>query len=222
MALIVRERTGVAQRVDTNLMNAAIVISSGDFVRYPGGPEGRFSDKGQYGPGALHRLYETADDWIYLAAEGREHWGALCTALGRDDLAADPRFAAHDSRSENGAALATELGETFGKRTLAHWVKVLEEAGVPCAPVIDGYHEGFFSDPQAIANDMFVELEHPVVASYTLSRSLIRFAGTSDVDVLPTPLLGQHNREILEQVGYSPAEIEDLYSKGVAKTESPG
>jgi crotonobetainyl-CoA:carnitine CoA-transferase CaiB-like acyl-CoA transferase len=222
MALFVRERTGVAQRVNTCLLNAAIVISSGDFVRYPGSPEGRFADKEQYGLGPLHRLYETGDGWIYLAAEGREHWGALGSMLGRDDLVADPRFESPDSRSENGAALATELGRVLRERTSAHWVKVLEDAGIPCAPVTDGYHEGFFSDPQAIANDMVVDLEHPVLASYKVSRSLVRFADTSDVDVLPTPLLGQHNEEVLQQVGYSPAEIEDLYSKEVALKESPG
>jgi crotonobetainyl-CoA:carnitine CoA-transferase CaiB-like acyl-CoA transferase len=202
-------------------LNAAIVISSGDFVRYQDSPDGRFADKEQYGLGALHRLYETSDDWIYLAAEGQDNWGALCKALGRDDLTANPSFVSPDARSENGAALAAELGRTLSEGESAHWLEVLEQAGVPCAPVIDGYQEGFFSDPQAIANDMFVELEHPVLASYKLSRSLIRFAETSDVDVLPTPLLGQHNDEVLEQVGYSPSEIEDLYSKEVARTESP-
>ena len=221
MSLIVRERTGVAQRVDVNLLNSGILINSEDFVRYPGRPERRFADKGQYGLGALHRLYETADDWMYLAADGPEQFGPLCSALERHDLAVDPRFASSQARSQNGAALAVELGRALEERTTAHWMTVLGDAGVGCAPVTEGYHEGFFLDPQTAANDMAIELDHPVLVSYRLSSGLVKFGGTDDLEVRHTPLLGQDNREVLRDAGYSPAEIEELYATGVATTESP-
>ena len=221
MSLIVRERTGVVQRVDVNLLNSGIFINSEDFVRYPGRPERRFADKGQYGLSALHRLYETADDWMYLAAEGPEQFGPLCSALGRHDLAADPRFASSEARSQHGAALAVELGRALEERTTSHWMTVLGDAGVGCAPVTKGYHDGFFSDPQTTATHMAVELEHPLLDSYRLSSGLVKFGGTDDLEVRHTPLLGQHNREVLRDAGYSPAEIEELYATGVATTESP-
>ena len=64
-------------------------------------------------------------------------------------------------------------------------------------------------------------LDHPVLVSYTLSSSLVKFGGTDDLEVRHTPLLGQDNREVLRDAGYSPAEIEELYATGVATTESP-
>lgn len=219
LALFVRERTGLSQRIDTNLLNSAIFISSGDFVRYIGSPRGRFADREQYGLNYLHRLYETANGWIYLAAEDQNHRTSLLTAIGCDDLVAGQGCPPDDVSNENEAALETELSRRFGEHTSEHWLRVFGEVDVPSAPVIDGYLEGFFSDPQAIANDMMVEVEHPVLGTLKLAKNLVRFQGVPDIDVLHTPLLGQHNREILEQVGYSPVEIENLYRNGVAKTE---
>ena len=220
IALYSRERTGAGQRVDTNLINAAIVISSGEFMRFQGGPPTRFADKGQYGLGALHRLYETADGWIYLAAESQRCWPGLCRALDRDNLVGDPRFASPDARADNDAALAIELAKTLGERTSEHWLGVLEEAKTPCAPVVEKYDEEFFSDPHAIANDMVVELQHPSLGSFKLTHGLIRLVGTSELAARPTPLLGQDTREVLEELGYTPGEIEELYRKDVAKTEA--
>ncbi len=68
---------------------------------------------------------------------------------------------------------------------------------------------------------MVVEYQHPNIGSYKTFRNLITFADTSAVYARPTPLLGQHNREVLEELGYSEAAIDDLYRKDVANTESP-
>ena len=221
MALFARERTGVGQQVHTNLLNAGIVISSGEFMRFRGKPPRRFADKEQYGLGALHRLYETADGWIYLAAESDQWWPGLCKALDREDLASEPQFASPNARVENDLALRLELAQTLRGHTSAHWLRVLEETEIPHAPVVEEYDEGFFSDPHATANDMVVEHQHPNIGSYKLSRNLIRLGATSNVDARPTPLLGQHTAEVLAEAGYLPDAIEALYQKAVVKTEAP-
>ena len=218
MALYARERTGLGQQVHTNLLNAGIVISSREFTKFQGKSPRRFADRGQHGPSALHRLYETAEGWIYLAAESEQCWLGLCGALDREDLAGDPRFSSTDARAENDAALALELEQTLCGRTATEWLSVLAEKRIPCAPVVEEYNVGFFSDPQAIANEMIVEHQHPDVGSYKISRNLIRFANTSDVDARPTPTLGQHTREVLEELGYSQSQIDELYRKGVVNT----
>ena len=69
LALFVRERTGVVQRVDTNLLNGGIILSSEWFTRYTGKPTRRLADKGQYGLDACHRLYQVHDGWLYVVAE---------------------------------------------------------------------------------------------------------------------------------------------------------
>ena len=221
MALFARERTGVGQQVHTNLLNAGIVISSVEFMRFRGKPPRRLADKGQYGLGALHRLYETADGWIYLAAESDQGWVGLCKALDREDLASNPQFASPNARDENDLSLSLELAQTLCRHTSAHWLRVLEETKIPCAPVVEEYDEGFFSDPHAAANDMVVELQHPNIGSYELSRNLIRLAATSNVDARPTALLGEHTAEVLAEAGYTPDAIEALYRTAVVKTEAP-
>ena len=219
MALYARERTGLGQQVHTNLLNAGILISSREFMMFQDKPPRRFADKGQHGLSALHRLYETSEGWIYLAAESDQCWLGLCSALDREDLASDPRFASPNARAENDAALTLELEQTLSERTLTKWLSLLEEKKVPCAPVVEEYNEGFFSDPQALANEMVVEHQHPNVGSYKISRNLIKFANTSDVDPRPTPTLGQHTGEVLKELGYSQGEIDELYRKGVVKTD---
>ena len=89
---------------------------------------------------------------------------------------------------------------------------------MPSAPVAEGYGEGFFSDPQAISNEMVVELTPPGGEGYKISRNLIRFGDTSELSDRHTPVLGEQTREVLEEVGYSESEIDELYSKEVVKT----
>ncbi len=218
MALYARERGGSGQHVYTSLMNAGAVIGSMEFLKYRGKPDRRYADKGQHGLSALHRLYETAAGWIYLAAENEKSWPGLCEALDREDLAGDPRFASPDARADNDSALAQELERTISGRASDKWLDALRQKEVPSAPVVEGYGEGFFSDPQVISNDMVVEHRPPSGEGYKISRNLIRFANTSELAPRHTPLLGEQTREVLEEVGYSESEIDELYSKDVVKT----
>ena len=221
MALLARERTGTAQRVNTNLLNAAILLSSHAFLGYEEKPPRRLADKGQYGLGALHRLYETSEGWLYLVAENDGEWPALCRALDRDDLADDVRFASAQARRANDAALADTLSQLFRGQSRDEWVEGLSRAGVPCAPVVEEYAKSFYSDPQAIANDMVGSRGHVSLGKMKYGRNLVRFGRTPDVPGRPTPLLGEQTREVLEGAGYTEAEVDRLYEMGVVKTRTP-
>ena len=219
MALYVRERTGVAQRVDTNLLIGGMLVSGEGFVRYRGRPPRRLADKGQYGLDPLHRLYETKDGWIYLVAENEKTWLALCAILGLEDLAVDSRFASMEMRRANTAALSDEIGRAFSKRPAHVWIGLLEAADIACAPVVEEYRQGFFSDAHARDNDMIARHEHPTLGRLELLRNSVRFLDTADVEARPPPLLGEHTTEVLAEAGYSSEHIESLYRSGVVKTE---
>ena len=213
LALFAKARTGVGQRAETSLLNAGILVGVMG--------QGRLGDKGQYGRNALYRLYETQEGWLYVIAENPQEWTELCRVLGRRDLDQDERFSSADARRENDTALARELAQVFKERAAAEWVSLLIDAGVLCAPAVDGYAVGFFSDPQAAANEMIVTHEHPKLGQLKFSTRPITFHNTKELAARVTPLLGQHNREVLGELGYSDTQIEELYQKGIVRTEEP-
>jgi len=218
LALLARERTGVVQRVDTNLLNGGIVLSSEWFTRYAGRPSRRLADKGQYGLDACYRLYEVRDGWLYVVAETPAVRRALCRALGGDDLVrahADAVVAHHATD----AALAHALTQRFAALSLEESVTRLKAAGVPCAPAVDGQSEVFLSDPHAVANDMVASHQHPVLGQMQVARHYVRFGRTQILRGRPTPLLGEHTREVLQEVDFPESAIAEFYAKGVVKTE---
>ena len=111
LALFARARTGVVQRVDTNLLNGGILLSSEWFSRYQGKPTRRLADKGQYGLDAFHRLYQVSDGWLYVVAETPETRRALCRVLASEDVARQQRgrYAGQSRQCTTGAGTGATL-----------------------------------------------------------------------------------------------------------------
>ena len=221
MALYARERTGVGQKVDCNLLNAGAVLREDDFLRYGGKTSPPIADGGQYGLSALHRLFETKEGWMYLIAESQQEWENLCAAMERDDLLEDVRFATASKRVENDEVLWGLLTEAFEGETASDCVRRLREAGVRCADVTEQYNVGFFEDEHVLATGMTVEHEHATYGKMHYCANCISFGETRAINSRPTPLLGEHNRDKLVSLGYSPVEIDKLYETGVLTTEDP-
>ena len=213
LGLFSRARTGVGQRSETCLLNAGILVALMG--------RDRAGDSGQYGRHALSRLYETGEGWLYVVVESEDEWQAMCRVLDRPDLPADPRFSTPQARLEHDSALADELGSVFTQRTAGDWVDALRDASVPAAPAVENYEAGFFSDPQASANRMVSEHQDSPLGPVKFSSHLVDFSNTRDVASRVTPQLGEHNREVLSELGYSEAEIESLYARGIINTDAP-
>ena len=213
LGLFARARTGVGQRSETCLLNAGILVALMG--------RDRAGDSGQYGRHALSRLYETGEGWLYVVVESEDEWQAMCRVLDRSDLPADPRFSTPQARLEHDSALAEEVGAVFTQRTADEWVGALMAASVPAAPAVENYEAGFFSDPQASANRMVSEHQDSPLGPVKFSSHLVDFSNTRDVASRVTPQLGEHNREVLSELGYSEAEIESLYARGIINTDAP-
>jgi crotonobetainyl-CoA:carnitine CoA-transferase CaiB-like acyl-CoA transferase len=212
LALLVRERTGVVQRVDTNLLNGGIVLTSAWFTRYAGKPARRLADRDQYGLHASHRLYKLKDGWLYVAAETPEARRGLCQAFGIEDL----------THAQADGGLAQTLMQRFATLSLVEGLQRLKEGGVPCAPSVEGQSEIFLSDPHATANDMVATHSHPILGRMRVARHYVRCGHTAVVQGRPTPLLGEHTREVLREVGFPERALDELHAKGVVKTEVAG
>ena len=220
LALFVRERTGVVQRVDSNLLNGGIILSSEWFTRYAGKPTRCLADKGQYGLDALHRLYQAHDGWLYVAAETQEEGLALCQALDCE-VAGSANANAPETCHPAETPLAHALAQRFAVLSLHENLTRLHKAGVPCAPAVAGHSEIFLDDLHAAANDMIATHRHPVIGLMRVARHYVWFGNTAVVPGRPTPLLGEQTRAVLEEVGFTETAIAALYAKGVVKTEVP-
>jgi formyl-CoA transferase len=219
LALFARARSGIVQRVHCDLLSGGIVLSSPWFTRYAGRPERPLADKEQYGLGPFHRLYAVRDGWIYVVAESDKARRAVCAIFGlpQPDASVPPH--AH-GRHPNTSPIAIELAMRIGRHSQAEALAALRAAGVPCSEVRPPDSEIFLDDPHTIANDMAAVRQHPRAGRLSVAWQLVQFADTRACDGLPTPLLGQHTRQVLGEIGYSEGDIRDLYADGVVKTET--
>jgi glutaryl-CoA transferase len=213
-ALYAREKLGVGQKLETSLLEAevAALINAGSNYLVGGIVPGRW---GNAHPTIVpYQSFQTADSFLVLGAASESIWKRLCPALGRADLADDPRFAKNTDRVKNRQELIAILSELFTKRTTADWVAALNQADVPCAPVqtIDQV----FAAPQVRHRNMVVEVEHPTAGTVKLAGIPVKFSATPAAVRLPPPLLGEHNESVLSSwLGMNSEEIAQLKKKSV-------
>jgi formyl-CoA transferase len=163
-------------------------------------------------PNATFNVYRTSDDNWFLIVVTPDHWPGLAKAIGRPDLLTDPRFADPAKQLANASQLTAILDELFATQPIAHWHDVLDQAhitfGVVQAP------GAVVTDPQLRANDIVVPLQG---AGGNLSSTISSPIQVHDVAKVPArraPELGEHNEEILKQLGFDTQEIDGLRASG--------
>jgi crotonobetainyl-CoA:carnitine CoA-transferase CaiB-like acyl-CoA transferase len=213
-ALYAREKIGAGQKLDTSLLEAevAALINAGSNYLVGGKVPGRW---GNAHPTIVpYQSFQTANSFLVLGAASESIWKRLCPALGRADLADDPRFAKNANRVEHRKELIDILAAVFVTRTTEEWVNVLTEANVPCAPVqtIDQV----FAAPQVLHRNMLVAVDHPTAGRVKMAGIPVKFSATPASVRLPPPLLGQHNDDVLSSwLGMNVEEISQLKKKSV-------
>ncbi|MDH3420636.1 MAG: CoA transferase [Gammaproteobacteria bacterium] len=214
-AIVERHTTGKGQRVDTSLLEAGITQTfwqSAIALATGVSP----APLGSAHPlAAPYEAFETADGWLTLGASNEETWRRLPPVLDRPDLLDDPRFTLNKDRMTHRGELATELAKEFKNRTTADWLERLAAAGVPAGPVLSIGE--MLEHPQTLAREMIVESEHSVIGSVASIGFPVKFSATPATVRSGPPTLGEHTRDVLEELGYSEAKIEALYAAATVR-----
>ena len=218
LAIYARSRHGTVQRVDSNLLNGAVLLSSAWFSSYKGRPVRPLADKDQYGLNPFHRLFRLADGWIYVAADTEAQRRALCGVAGQ----AEQSDAGSDGGGlhPNQTPLAEALAAAFAKSGLAELRAKLREAGIPSAEAQSGDSELYLDDPHTLANGMAATVQHPTAGALSVACQYIHLGNTRPCAWRPTPLLGENTDEALREVGYTEADIKALHEAGIVKAET--
>ena len=161
---------------------------------------------------APNQTFHTADGLVNVAVVSDRHFRDLCTALGRGDVASDPQFGSNALRVTNRLALSAILEPVFVVESTGHWIEVLGTAGVPVGRILE--FEEVFSDPQAVHNEMVIEIEHPRAGAIRTQGSPLRLDGVPARAVSPAPFLGQHSRLVLADLGVGADQIDEFVAAG--------
>lgn len=217
MALYHRNRTGEGQSMWTSIFHGSMLYTADSWLDGQGQPSPRpVLDEAQMGLGALYRLYETQDGWLQLAAVRDHHWKALCAAVGHPSLVDDPRFSQEADRAEHRAELTAILAEVFMRDLATNWRRLLRAAGVPAEISVDTWDgETILFDEDLVRRGLVAEYEHPLLGRVRQFGNLISFSDTTCRPERAAPMLGQHTREILVELGYDDPAIDDYHDRGV-------
>jgi len=213
-ALFAREQLGIGQKIDTSLLEAevACLINVGSNYLIEGKIPGRWGNA--HSSIVPYQSFKTADGYVVIGVASEGIWRRFSKAIGRGELADDPRFAKNSDRVQNREVLTATLSEGFLGRETDAWMKLLNEAEVPCAPVqtIDQV----FKAPQVLHREMLVKVEHPTAGTVPMAGIPVKFSATPASIRLAPPTLGQHTEEVLTSwLGIERTEIEELKRKSV-------
>jgi formyl-CoA transferase len=206
VALEYRHKTGDGQHVDTSLVDAGVGLSVWEAAQY-------FSGRGvPERLGSAHRMsapyqaFRCSDGYITIGGANDRSFRRICEVVGHNEWVDEPRFRTDADRTRHRDELAALIDAITRTQTRAHWLARLDAAGVPCGPIND--YAQVFEDPQVIAREMVVDVEHPTLGRIKTLGSPIKMSATPPDVIRRAPLLGEHTREILREIGLTNGEGE--------------
>ena len=219
-ALYHRDKTGEGQLIDAALLDGQVAAMSYHATGYIGtGVEPHRLGSGH--PSLVpYQSFPASDGYFILGVANPNLWERFCHAIGHPELKDDPKFATNPDRVAHRAEMIDLLNGVFATNTVAHWVKVIDDAGVPVGPI--NKTSDVVADAQVKARDMFLPIDHPNVPDLRVPNSPIKLQATPARLRRPPPLLGQHNDEVLAELGYAAADIAVLKNAGViGRSDTP-
>jgi crotonobetainyl-CoA:carnitine CoA-transferase CaiB-like acyl-CoA transferase len=209
LALLARERTGEGQRIDVSLLDCQVSLLTYQAGIYFATGQSPPRLGNQHPSITPYETFEASDGYIIIACGNQGFWERFCKLAGLEQLLADERFTTMKKRVENRQALTPLIAAVVRTRTRREWYELLEREGIPCGLIKDVAE--VCTDPQVLARDMVVQLQHPTAGPIRVNGIPIKLSATPGEVKDAPPTLGQHTEEVLSEIlGYTPSQIAEL------------
>ncbi|MBL6932072.1 MAG: CoA transferase [Rhodospirillales bacterium] len=201
-ALYHRNQSGEGQKIDVAMLDCQVAILENAIARYA-------ATGVSPGPiGARHPsitpfdAFQAADGYLIIAAGNDTLFSNLCLAIGEPDLAENPLFVTNPLRTEHNATLKVELEKALGSKTVAAWMEILEQAGVPSGPINNV--DQVLSDKQVLARNMVVSADDKTAGPLKMAGNPIKMSGFNDPETRnPAPGLDADRDKIIGELANS-------------------
>jgi len=211
-ALFYRERTGEGQAIDVALLDSIMPLMGWVIANLAIGGQQPVVMGNDNFTAAPSGTFRTKDGYINIAANKQEQWEAVADVLGVSELKRDPRFQERDARKSHRRELTPLLEEKLLKHETAHWVEVLNEHDVPSGAILN--LEEALRQPQIQHRQTFSTVSVEGIGEFPLFNLTAKFEKDPGTVREAPPKLGQHTAAVLNELGYSPAELETLKAAG--------
>jgi len=209
LALLARQQTGEGQRVDVSLLDCQVALltyQAGIYFATGKSPERLGNKHPSITP---YETFEASDGHIIIACGNQGFWAKFCKLAALEHLLADDRFTTMKQRVENRLELTPLVAAAIKTHTRREWYELLDREGIPCGLIKDVAE--VCTDPQVLARDMVVQLNHPTAGTIRVNGVPIKLSMTPGEVTDPPPLLGQQTDMILAEIlGYTANQIAEL------------
>ena len=214
-ALFSRERTGEGQELEVPMFETMVGFVMAEHLwgmtfEPPLGPPGYVRLMSRH-----RRPYRTLDGYVAILPYMNAHWDTFCEVAGRPDLLADPRFRTMADRTRNIDDTYAETARIMATRTTQEWLDLFAPTSVPINRV--NSLEDLAVDPHLAATGFWKFIDHPTEGRLRTTGFPVHFGATpADETRRHAPRLGEHTRELLQEIGYAPAQVDAMLASGAA------
>ncbi|HSU91368.1 MAG TPA: CaiB/BaiF CoA-transferase family protein [Sporolactobacillaceae bacterium] len=213
-ALRIRDRDGVGNHVDIAMLDCQVAMLEDALARYSvsGKIPGRLGTR--HPSITPFQQFRAADDYFVMGAGNEAIWIRFCDAIAMPELKSDPRFLTNADRTANHYELEKILAGHFATRPRAHWLRLLTQASVPCAPISNV--EEVTRDPHLAARNMILHAEHPEFDGLIVPGSPLKAAGDNGIPATRAPVLSEGTDEVLTDIlGYDSLRLSELRRRSI-------